>query len=912
MGESLDQPYLMNPISDFPNLLPHRAADFLPSGAAAALAALVIANPAQAADVTLGATNGLGTSSFETATSWSNGAAPSAGNAYIVPSGLTLRTPADSTINHTFAGDSLRLNSASLVYKGGTNVNTITVGSLTLDGSLVNNASNTSTAFILGGSINVAGTGTSTIFSNNATITLSGPISGNSGTLLLQTNTTTGRQVILSAANTYTGNIQVTGNSGAVLTSTGKLAFAMSSGAGAYNSITGAAPFEFSGVFTIDLTGAGTNPGDSHQLVNTATIVENFTATFAVEGWTKIGDVWVSPNGNYQFIPSAGMLVRVEADSDLDGLPDVWEMEYFGSITAWDGDDDPDSDFCTNLAEYNAFTEPNDPASFPDSDLDGLPDGWEMFYFTNLAQGPLGDPDGDFSSNEAEYAALSDPTTRVSFPDADADQIGDDWEIHYFGSIAACNPEADPDGDLFTNKQEFDSATNPEIQVSSPDYDLPLDGLPDGWEVKHFRVGNESLEEAILHTDGTIDTDGDGSTDAVEYHAGTDPKDNTSYPSGIAAYWRFEEKTTGLVANPQVVGAAKDVTGNGNDMMTWQDYTAPSHITAVPDDVVTNTGAMNGSSLVFTEVDGNRYTSDNIYTSGTAPINAAIFNALTVEASFRPTLVGRGQGIIGKGGNPTAMAAPYQTPFTLKLNAANQVVAGLIDGASTAREVTSIRTVSANSWYSVAVTASPTLLSLWLKAPGDTDYVLESSLTISGAWYPTAFSSAWVIGQTEYNPAEAGGFGGYYSFNGEIDEVRISSKVLTSGKFLANVASGTEDPDSDGDGMDDAWELANFGSLGQTAAGDFDGDGTSNIVEYLLGLSPVSGSSRFAGAITGATITWPAKAGVSFTVQRSTTMTEEASWSNVATVVAAGTTGTWTDPTPPSGKAFYRVVLATQ
>ncbi|QJE96364.1 LamG-like jellyroll fold domain-containing protein [Luteolibacter luteus] len=901
----------MNPISDFSHPLRHRAAIFLPNGAAAALAIFVVAGPAQAADVTLGTTNGIGTSSFESATSWSNAAAPSAGNAYLVPSGLTLRTPADSAVDHTFAGDSLKLTSASLVYKGGTNNNVISVNNLTLDASLVNNASNTSTAFTLGGSINIAGTGTSTIFSNNATITVTAPISGNSGTLLLQTNTTTGRQVILTAANTYTGNIQVTGNSGAVLTSSGKLAFAMNSSAGAYNSITGAAPFEFSGVFTIDLTGAGTNPGDSHQLVNTATIAENFTATFAVEGWTKIGDVWVSPNGNYQFIPSSGVLVRVEPDVDLDGLPDAWEIEYFGSISAHDGDDDPDGDFSSNLAEYNAFTEPDDPASFPDSDFDGLPDGWETFYFTNLTQGPLGDPDGDFSSNEAEYAALTDPTTRVSFPDADADLVGDDWEIRHFGSIAACDPEADPDGDLFTNRQEFDSATNPKIQVSSPDYDLPLDGLPDGWEVKYFRAGNESLEQTILHTDGMLDSDGDGSTDAVEYHAGTNPKDSSSYPGGTAAYWRFEEKTTGLIEYPQVATAVKDVTNNGNDMMTWADYTAPSHITTVLDDVVTNTGAMNGSSLVFTEVDGNRYTSDNIYTSGTAPINAAIFNALTVEASFRPTRVGRGQGIIGKSGNPTGMAAPYQAPFTLKLNAENHVVAGLIDGSSTAREVISVRTVSADSWYSAAVTVSPTQLSLWLKAPGDTNYVLESSLAISGAWYPTEFNRVWVIGQTEYDPAENGGFGGYYSFNGEIDEVRISPTVLGNGKFLANVASGIEDPDSDGDAMGDAWELEYFGSLGQTAAGDFDGDGTTNIVEYLTGLSPVSGSSRFAGTVSGNTITWPAKAGVSFTVQRSATMADEASWADVATVVATGTTATWTDLVPPSGKAFYRIVLPT-
>lgn len=877
------------------------------------MAVLAVAGPAYAADVTLTASNAFGVSSFEAATAWSDGAAPGTGNAYFVPAGLTLRTPADSPADHTFAGDSLTLTGASLAYKGGTNVNTITINNFTLDASMVNNASNSSTAFILGGSLLVAGTGNSTIYSNNATITVAAPISGNSGKLVLQTNNVTGRQVILTGANTYTGEIEVTGASGAVLTSTGKLAFALNGTTLAYNTITGASPFEFSGAFAIDLTGAGTQIGDSYQLVNSGTLAENFTATFTVEGWTKTADTWTSPDGNYQFIPSTGILVRIETDSDLDGLPDTWEEENFGNIAAYTGDDDPDGDFSSNIGEYNADTDPELATSFPDIDLDSLSDGWEDFYFESLAQGSLDDPDGDYSTNQEEFAALTDPGTRASAPDEDSDQIGDAWEIHFFSAIAACDPEEDSDGDLFTHKQEYDSATIPTNQISSPDFDLPLDGLPDGWEVKYFRVGEEPLEQAILHTDGTIDSDSDGANDVVEYHAGTDPTDDTSVaPVGTAAYWRFEEAAAGLVANPEVAGAVQDVTGKGNGLMTYRDYTAPSYTAQTPDGNVTNTGAMNGSSLFFTEVDGNRYTSDNIYTSGTAPINTAVFSALTVEASFRTTRTDRSQGIIGKSGNPSGMEAPYQAPFTLKVNASNLLVAGLVDGTSQAREVVGTRAIAAGEWYSVAVTASPTTLSLWLKAPGDEDYVLEGSLPIDGAWYPTEFNRVWVVGQTEYDPAEAGGFGGYNSFTGNLDEIRISSRVLPKGEFLANVASDSGDPDSDGDGMDDAWEEQYFnGSLDEGAAGDYDSDGTSNLVEFMLGLLPDDGSSRFAGAWSGSTITWPATAGTTFTVQRSTTMLDELSWGDVATVVATGTTGTWTDPAPPAGKAFYRVVLAT-
>lgn len=57
--------------------------------------------------------------------------------------------------------------------------------------------------------------------------------------------------------------------------------------------------------------------------------------------------------------------------------------------------------------------------SLADTDADGLPDGWELSRFGNLAQGPNDDPDGDGRSNLAEYRAgthplLSSSTMQIS------------------------------------------------------------------------------------------------------------------------------------------------------------------------------------------------------------------------------------------------------------------------------------------------------------------------------------------------------------------------------------------------------------------------------------------------------------------------------------------------------------------
>jgi hypothetical protein len=167
---------------------------------------------------------------------------------------------------------------------------------------------------------------------------------------------------------------------------------------------------------------------------------------------------------------AADGFIFYDDDSDDDGLPDPWELLHFDDLDET-GTGDPDLDTYTNAAEFAAGTDPDDSLSNPgDLDSDGIPDAWEVQHFGSTgAQDGEGDPDGDFADNALEHAGGSSPRDPLSWPDTDGDGMNDGWELRYFPGLDQ-DGSVDGDTDGFTDQEEHDANTHPADGSWSPEY----------------------------------------------------------------------------------------------------------------------------------------------------------------------------------------------------------------------------------------------------------------------------------------------------------------------------------------------------------------------------------------------------------------------------------------------------------
>jgi hypothetical protein len=285
-----------------------------------------------------------------------------------------------------------------------------------------------------------------------------------------------------------------------------------------------------------------------------------------------------------------------------------------------------------SVNNFNSFTEVAIHSSTPtDVDADGLPDGWENFYFTNLNANVSGDLDADSLSNGYEFLHGTDPTQPNSLGDSDDDGLPDTWELSQFGNLNQ-TATGDPDRDGFSNLVENQNGTNPN-NPNSVIGDADGDSLPDAWENANLGGTNYWAYE---------DPDGDGYNNVAELVAGTSGTNASSHPAWISprVAWLRDSIVTNnacLMPNGSTYGRAingiafqTDIlrTFNGYQYTAWYDTVGTTQTIWLARRTVTNTSVgsweMVNTSSSFSNGDESAWDAHNVIALGISPVDGTL------------------------------------------------------------------------------------------------------------------------------------------------------------------------------------------------------------------------------------------------------------------------------------------------
>ncbi len=130
--------------------------------------------------------------------------------------------------------------------------------------------------------------------------------------------------------------------------------------------------------------------------------------SFEYSGIVEVNLTITDISGNSAYESFSILVLSLQHDSDKDGLPDLFEVEAgLSTVDPSDAEQDMDSDGLSNLKEFVLGTY----LDIPDSDNDGMLDGWEVQYGMDpLTDTARFDTDGDGYSDLNEYLNGTDPS----------------------------------------------------------------------------------------------------------------------------------------------------------------------------------------------------------------------------------------------------------------------------------------------------------------------------------------------------------------------------------------------------------------------------------------------------------------------------------------------------------------------
>jgi autotransporter-associated beta strand protein len=370
------------------------------------------------------------------------------------------------------------------------------------------------------------------ITTGDQNVTVSGGTLAGVGPITLQStrSLTVGAAGSLAPGNSGVGTMAVTGilNISAMANGAGKLNFEMAAPAASDRiAVTGTAQIGTGllGLNDFVFTDLGGMTANTYILISTTGGI-----TGTLDPANRIGSIG-SISGALQI---NGNNLEFTIDSDLDGLPDTYELANTtppSAINMAPGDDNDvgGPDGLTNLQEYTLGTNPN----LFDTDADGIRDGYETntgiwVSASNTGTNPLVlDTDGDtlrdgYETNTTVFVSATNTGTNPHIADSDADALTDNVETGTGTFVSKTNTGTNPSladtdndgaGDWYEVTASF---TSPFLAAEKPNVPYPLPD-PDGSTgatnkpVKVYIMSGQSNMVGL----GTVSGTGDGTLETM-------------------------------------------------------------------------------------------------------------------------------------------------------------------------------------------------------------------------------------------------------------------------------------------------------------------------------------------------------------------------------------------------------------